>query len=85
MATMTYYAALPFGRDAEGELVPGDAKECSSAANAIATAEALALTSAGAIAFSRTGDPMIGEFADAVTLRIFGNVLSVDDLVEANG
>ena len=32
----------------------------------------------GAVAFSRTGDPMIGEFGDAQVLRRFGNV--PDDL-----
>ena len=32
----------------------------------------------GAVAFSRTGDPMIGEFGDAQLLRKFGNV--PDDL-----
>jgi hypothetical protein len=30
--------------------------------------------STGAIAFSRSGDPMIGEFSDAKLLRRFGNV-----------
>ncbi len=34
--------------------------------------------SIGAVAFSRTGDPMIGEFGDAHLLRKFGNV--PDDL-----
>jgi hypothetical protein len=29
---------------------------------------------AGAIAFSRSGDPSSGEFADAVLLRAFGDV-----------
>ncbi|WP_375782185.1 hypothetical protein [Nitrobacter winogradskyi] len=32
----------------------------------------------GAVAFSRTGDPGSGEFADAVVLRSFGEV--PDDL-----
>jgi hypothetical protein len=32
----------------------------------------------GAVAFSRTGDPSIGEFGDAQVLRKFGNV--PDDL-----
>jgi hypothetical protein len=35
--------------------------------------------SIGAIAFSRSGDPMIGEFGDAHLLRKFGNV--PDDLL----
>jgi hypothetical protein len=30
----------------------------------------------GAVAFSRTGDPGSGEFADAVLLKAFGNVPS---------
>ena len=34
--------------------------------------------SVGAVAFSRTGDPMIGEFSDAKLLRKFGDV--PDDL-----
>jgi hypothetical protein len=34
--------------------------------------------SIGAVAFSRTGDPMLGEFGDAQLLRKFGNV--PDDL-----
>ena len=34
--------------------------------------------SIGAIAFSRTGDPLIGEFGDARLLKKFGNV--PDDL-----
>jgi hypothetical protein len=28
----------------------------------------------GAVAFSRSGDPMTGEFGDATLLRKFGNV-----------
>jgi hypothetical protein len=34
--------------------------------------------SIGAVAFSRTGDPLIGEFGDARLLKKFGNV--PDDL-----
>jgi hypothetical protein len=30
--------------------------------------------SIGAVAFSRTGDPMMGEFGDAKLLRKFGDV-----------
>jgi hypothetical protein len=30
----------------------------------------------GAVAFSRSGDPMLGEFSDAVLLRSFGDVPS---------
>ncbi len=47
---------------------------------ALRRAEILSRTagSIGAVAFSRTGDPMIGEFGDAKLLRKFGNV--PDDL-----
>ena len=37
-------------------------------------ARALALEHAGALAFSRTGDPVTGEFQDAVILARFGEV-----------
>jgi hypothetical protein len=43
---------------------------------AIMRAERLARTEGniGAVAFSRTGDPGSGEFADAVLLKTFGEV-----------
>jgi hypothetical protein len=41
---------------------------------AVAGARSLAQTKAGAVAFSRTGDPDIGEFADAVVLFKAGDV-----------
>jgi hypothetical protein len=31
-------------------------------------------SNAGAVAFSRTGDPTLGEFEDAVILKTFGDV-----------
>jgi hypothetical protein len=40
----------------------------------VARARAFAVTKAGAIALSRTGDPNIGEFADAVVLFKAGEV-----------
>ena len=56
------------------------AEECQSATTALRRAEMMSRIpgSIGAIAFSRTGDPMIGEFGDAHLLRKFGNV--PDDL-----
>jgi hypothetical protein len=38
-------------------------------------------SNAGAVAFSRSGDPNIGEFEDAVILKAFGEV--PDDLQAA--
>jgi hypothetical protein len=76
----TYYVALPFTRTEDGDLVPGEAKECQSALGAAREASRMALTHPGAVAFSRTGDPGTGDFADATVLRAFGEVPSVDQL-----
>ena len=76
MADVTYYVALPFLQDDAGEMVAGAAEECQSATTAMRRAETMSRIagSIGAVAFSRTGDPMIGEFGDARLLRKFGNV-----------
>jgi hypothetical protein len=81
MANVTYYVALPFTRDESGEMIAGNAEECQSASTALRRAEVMSRIpgSIGAIAFSRSGDPMIGEFGDAHLLRKFGNV--PDDLL----
>ena len=80
MADVTYYVALPFALDEDGAPVAGNAEECQSSTTALRRAEMMARMpgSIGAVAFSRTGDPMIGEFGDAHLLRKFGNV--PDDL-----
>lgn len=80
MADVTYYVALPFLQDEAGSPVAGAAEECQSSSGALRRAEVLskAAGSIGAVAFSRTGDPSIGEFGDAQLLRKFGNV--PDDL-----
>lgn len=64
MPDLTYYVALPFTLTEDGDLVAGEAKECQSAHGAVREARRLALTSTGAVAFSRTGDPGSGEFAE---------------------
>ena len=76
MADLTYYVALPFLQDDAGSLIPGAAEECQSPTTALRRAEILSRTSGhiGAVAFSRSGDPMAGEFSDAKLLRSFGNV-----------
>lgn len=69
MATMTYYAALAFKRSEDGgDIVACDPKEARSPGQAIRIAGSMAAMEGhhcGAIAFSRTGDPAIGEFEDA--------------------
>ena len=76
MAEITYYVAMPFLRDESGLLIAGNAEECQSSTTALLRAEMLSRLSgnSGAIAFSRSGDPMMGEFGDAQLLRRFGNV-----------
>ena len=76
MADVTYYVALPFLQDDTGDLVAGAAEECQSATTALRRAEMMSRMpgSIGAVAFSRNGDPMIGEFGDAHLIRKFGDV-----------
>jgi hypothetical protein len=80
MADIIYYVALPFLQDDTGSPVAGAAEECQSPSGAVRRAELLSKApgSVGAVAFSRTGDPMIGEFNDAQLLKKFGDV--PDDL-----
>jgi hypothetical protein len=76
MADLTYYVALPFLQDDAGSLIPGAAEECQSPSTALRRAEILSRVpgNIGAVAFSRSGDPMAGEFSDAKLLRKFGDV-----------
>jgi hypothetical protein len=80
MADVTYYVALPFLQDDTGSPVAGAAEECQSPSGAVRRAEVLSRVagSVGAVAFSRTGDPIAGEFSDAQLLKKFGDV--PDDL-----
>jgi hypothetical protein len=80
MADVTYYVALPFFEDDTGVPIAGAAEECHSSTAARRRAEILSRSegSIGALAFSRTGDPMIGEFNEARLLQKFGSV--PDDL-----
>ena len=74
MGNITYYVALGFRRDEEGELVALEPSEAPTPNAAVSRARSLASKEAGAIAFSRTGDPDIGEFHDAVVLWQDGEV-----------
>lgn len=78
MADVTYYVALPFTIDDEGEPVAGSGEELQSPTAAMRRAETLSRQpgNLGAVAFSRTGDPAIGEFSDALVLGQFGDVPS---------
>jgi hypothetical protein len=72
---MIYYVALPF-LAIDGGVAPGQAIECPNGAAAVRRAQAMAAKDShpGAVAFSRTGDPNLGEFEDAVILKSFGQV-----------
>ena len=76
MATMTYYVALAFTRSEDGDIVACEPKEARSSNQAIRIAGSLAAEEGhcGAIAFSRTGDPALGDFDDAVILETVGEV-----------
>jgi hypothetical protein len=78
---VTYHVVVAFDWDAEGDLKPGEAREVLSPIIAERRARALAVRHAGALAFSRTGDPTTGEFQDAVVLAQFGEV-DLDSLSE---
>ena len=74
---MTYLVALAFKRsEDDGDIVACDPKEARSGEQAIRMASSLAGMEGhcGAIAFSRTGDPALGDFKDAVVLKTVGEV-----------
>jgi hypothetical protein len=63
-----------FDRDDEGDLKAGEAREAPTPLAAERIARRLALQHAGAVAFSRTGDPATGEFQNAAILAQYGAV-----------
>jgi hypothetical protein len=71
---VTYHVVVAFDRDAGGDLKAGEGREIMSPVVAERRARALVLEHAGAVAFSRTGNPATGEFQDAVILAQFGEV-----------
>jgi hypothetical protein len=79
MSEVTYYVALPFVVADDGVAL-GEPVECFNPNAAVVRAEALSRKEGhiGAVAFSRTGDPAIGEFGDAKVIKKFGDV--PDDL-----
>lgn len=81
MSEVTYYVALPFVFS-DDSMAAGEAAECLSANAAVMRAEALSRKPghAGAIAFSRTGDPSSGDFSDA---RLIRNCSDVPDALSA--
>jgi hypothetical protein len=76
MASTTYYVALAFTRSEGGATVACEPKEAGSSNQTIRLAESLATAEGhcGAIAFSRTRNSALGDFADAVILKTVGQV-----------
>jgi hypothetical protein len=74
MARTTYFVVIPFVKNEDGDLFARDPIECKDSAQAKSKARALAAEHAGALAFSRSGDPNLGEFDDAVEIARFGDV-----------
>ncbi len=73
--SVTYYVALPFLR-ADDTVVPGQGQEMPNERAAVRLAETMSRKPEhiGALAFKRTGDPNVGNFADATILQSFGEV-----------
>jgi hypothetical protein len=76
MTAVTYHVTLAFAHAGDGGVIATEPKEARSADEAIRTAKSLASSEGrcGAIAFSRTGDPAMGDFEDAVVLVAIGEV-----------
>jgi hypothetical protein len=76
MTPITYHVVLPIMRTEDGELVAEDGLEAPSPSAAISRARALSTAKAGAVAFSRSGDPDTGEYGEVVILARFGETPS---------
>jgi hypothetical protein len=79
MAEVSYFVALPFVA-ANDSIVAGEPAEYFNPNAAVMRAEALSRKEGhvGAVAFSRAGDPVTGDFSDAKVIRKFGDL--PDDL-----
>lgn len=75
MPEVTYYVVQPFLKGRGGHrIIPGDAVQVPTKRAAERAVEALRGDIVGAIAFSRTGDPEDGEWADAIVLAQNGEL-----------
>jgi hypothetical protein len=72
MARETSYFVQAFNAGKGGELKSDAPIACKSASGAVRTAERLALSKLGVVAFSSTGDPEMGDYDDGPTV-IFRN------------
>lgn len=72
MAAVTYFVVLAFDETEKGRFVPREPLTPQSADAARRAAQRLATEVMGVVAFSRTGDPDLGNWADAVVLANYG-------------
>lgn len=74
MASITYYVVVPFIKDDNGNIVPGEAQDAPNRDAARRRAQAALGKHIGAIAFQRTGDPDSGDFKEGEIIAEFGEV-----------
>jgi hypothetical protein len=80
---VTYFVVQSFQRGKKGGVLADTPVEARSAEAALRLADKLAKGSLGVVAFSRSGDPSSGEFADAVILAHYGYVPELDGELSA--
>lgn len=78
---ITYYVVQSWQEGRKGVLIPDDAMEAPSEYAALSRARMLAMGKPAVIAFSRTGDPDLGVWEDAVILCQHG-IVPVEELME---
>jgi hypothetical protein len=70
----TFYIVQPFSQALRGRLHADPPVSASDAAHALRLANRLAERKAGVVAFSRTGDPDLGELDDPIILARYGQL-----------
>ncbi len=74
MASVTYYVVQAFDEDAEGNLIPRQPQQASSAGMAERMAVGMSADAAGVIAFSRSGDIAEGEYTAPTIIYQAGRI-----------
>lgn len=80
---VTYFVVQAYQAGKNGYLVPDEPRELPSERQAEMAARLLATTRPAVVAFSRTGDPVSGEWADAEVIYRAGEL--PDELFAAAG
>lgn len=74
MARITYFVVLAFDGSEKGRLIACEPIAPQTAGAARRIAERLSQEKAGVVAFSRTGDPDLGDWAEAEVLARYGTL-----------